>query len=573
MGNLVGMLERGYSEGEREVEGSSGCHSLLTRGPCEEADWVLLQPGSLAGRCERRRCDGEEVWLASQCDCVGPEEAAAHCGAQAGLVWSPLGEGLCVCGEGYLADSAGSCHQLGSRGPCSQDQVWLLNDTEGRAHCAKNDTEDRVQSANNDNQVRLFELLSSKSNRENGNTAQSQGCYVDEAGRCRKILKIGAIALRFQLDFPTWLAGCTPSNSLCSPGEVEPCQGEEGEEGVLWSDGNCYQLATTGPCPPGHWLVLDQDTGRHPGYSAQCQQRDCAEEEVLWSPSCSCFPLQTNTTLRLKSDLLTPCQDGERLVVSPYGDGICLNVQEEQVEEQEEEPGKLRIAELLSSKSCFIDENGRCRKPLDIRKILGRGALQDLLTWLDQFPSPSRECQDGEEEEVTGIAEKRVRMTESECHREGKILFEDGNCYNLLERGPCFEQSMWVVMALQTDGSLAAECRPRKCISNDTIWDPESCQCYATADVGPCAPGERLYQDIFGGGVCGCREGHEVWAETGECHQVGRRGPCAERQTFTYSPVSHLTSCSDSDTSTRVFDIIPSSNDIRNMNKVTKETW
>ena len=61
---------------------------------------------------------------------------------------------------------------------------------------------------------------------------------------------------------------------------------------------------------------------------------------------------------------------------------------------------------------------------------------------------PSRECQNGEEEEVIGTAE-RDSMTESECHREGKILFEDGNCYNLLERGPCFEQSMWVVMALQ----------------------------------------------------------------------------------------------------------------------------
>ena len=60
---------------------------------------------------------------------------------------------------------------------------------------------------------------------------------------------------------------------------------------------------------------------------------------------------------------------------------------------------------------------------------------------------PSRECGDVEEGQVS--ADKSVRMTESECHREGKILFEDGNCYNLLERGPCFQQSMWVVMALQ----------------------------------------------------------------------------------------------------------------------------
>ena len=97
-------------------------------------------------------------------------------------------------------------------------------------------------------------------------------------------------------------------------------------------------------------------------------------------------------------------------------------------------------------------------------------------------------------------------------------------------------------------------------------------QCYNTGDVGPCAPGETLYQDIFGGGVCGCRDGYEVWAETGECHEVGGRGPCREGETFTFNPVTHITNCSDTETNTRVFDIIPSSNNITNMNKVTKET-
>ena len=37
----------------------------------------------------------------------------------------------------------------------------------------------------------------------------------------------------------------------------------------------------------------------------------------------------------------------------------------------------------------------------------------------------------------------------SECHRQGKVLFEGEGCYNLLERGPCFEQSMWLVMTIQ----------------------------------------------------------------------------------------------------------------------------
>ena len=38
-----------------------------------------------------------------------------------------------------------------------------------------------------------------------------------------------------------------------------------------------------------------------------------------------------------------------------------------------------------------------------------------------------------------------------DCHREGKVLFENGECYNLLERGPCFEESMWLVMTVEVN--------------------------------------------------------------------------------------------------------------------------
>ena len=74
------------------------------------------------------------------------------------------------------------------------------------------------------------------------------------------------------------------------------------------------------------------------------------------------------------------------------------------------------------------------------------------------------------EEEVTEIEEP-------DCYKEGKILYEDGRCYNLLERGPCSEETMWLVMVVQADGvSLAAECRQRTCM--ETIWDPQSCEWY-----------------------------------------------------------------------------------------------
>jgi len=523
------------------VEGG-GCEDLLSPGPCPHHHWVVLQPRTMTGVCEARRCVGDEVWLGAECRCVGQAEGKQHCGEHAGLVWSPLGEGVCVCSEDYYADSDGVCHELGSSAPCQQDQVWLLDDS-GLAHCG-------VDS----NQVRLFELLSSKSNKgSNADTAQSQGCFVDENGRCRKTLNIrGRFGEEDGEVFLDWLAGFKPGGSTCPPAGVVPCEEEEGES-VLWSDGKCYQLASTGPCEAGHWLVLTSSPGL--GYYPHCQERDCPQDEVLWSPTCSCFPTQANNTLRSH---LSPCSDGERLLVSPYGDGVCAQI-------EEENSLKERLFDLLSSsssqssaaatrKNCFLDENKKCRKTLNIRGRIDTGEtdpLQDILTWLDQFPKPSK-C-----EELEDNDDKQMRRTESECHSLSQVLYEDGNCYNLLELGPCSDQAMWLVMALQADGSLAAECKPRKCPSNDTIFDPESCQCEDTGDVGSCDSGERLYQDIFGVGVCGCREGYEAWAETGDCQHVGDRGPCSEGQIFTYQPLTQTTQCTDNNNNTRVFDIIP----------------
>merc|ERR1719411_780558 len=105
-------------------------------------------------------------------------------------------------------------------------------------------------------------------------------------------------------------------------------------------------------------------------------------------------------------------------------------------------------------------------------------------------------------------------------------------------------------MVVQADGvSLAAECRQRTCM--ETIWDPQSCQC-SSGEKSSCGPGERLYEDIFGAGVCGCREGHDLLPQTGECRQVE----------------------TEHNNTSRVFDIIPSTgpNNIQNMNRVTQQT-
>jgi len=517
------------------------CHDLLSRGPCGPGLWVVLDVPQLAGRCEVVPCAGDSVWRSEECRCVGEEEGAELCGEHKELVWSPTGDGVCVCREGYQADHTGLCHEINSRGPCQEGELWLLDTSQHTAHC--------VQDGDS---VRLLEQISSKTSKASSATAQAHSCFVDENGRCRKTLNIRN---RFGdtkggEGFLDWLREFPERGSDCWP--VMECE-KEGTEGVAWSDGECYQLASTGPCQAGHWLVLD--ISHREAQALTCRQRDCPQEEVWWSPSCSCFSL--NQTARPKSDLESPCLPSERLLVSPYGDGVCAPSED-----------SLRLFEYLSSsgsqssavatrKNCFIDENGRCRKTLNIRgriaaenNITNRteDALQDLLTWLDLFPKPSTDCV------IAGTEEVAVR--ELDCHREGKVLFEDGNCYNLLERGPCSEDSSRLVMVVQSDGGLEAECRPRRCESPDEIWEPETCKCYSSSEPGPCGSGERLYEDVFGAGVCGCEEGHEVWADTGECHQLGGRGPCQEGDTFIYHQETQLAGCTDSP-NTRVFDLIP----------------
>lgn len=96
-----------------------------------------------------------------------------------------------------------------------------------------------------------------------------------------------------------------------------------------------------------------------------------------------------------------------------------------------------------------------------------------------------------------------------------------------MERGPCFEESMWLVMAVEGSGDLRAECRPRKCSDGGSVWDPVTCRCY-TNQSEPCDLGERLHVDIFGQGVCGCGPDHGLWDEDAVCYELGGRGPCGD---------------------------------------------
>ena len=141
---------------------------------------------------------------------------------------------------------------------------------------------------------------------------------------------------------------------------------------------------------------------------------------------------------------------------------------------------------------------------------------------------------------------------------------------------------MWLVMVEREDGSLEAECRPRKCADPQQVWDPASCSCYpvlassnvtsGAEDNTRCGPGEQLMLDIFGQGICGCKPGHSVWEADGICYEHGEQGPCPDNKTFDIDRETSIADCrggasgedaeyDDNDEAstpkTRIFDIIP----------------
>ena len=174
-------------------------------------------------------------------------------------------------------------------------------------------------------------------------------------------------------------------------------------------EGGCYQLATTGPCQPGHWLLLvevvdkeevdkeevdkqevdkqefdkqevdKQDIDKQ--VVAECKPRKCPEEEVWWTKTCSCLG-------RASVRSSNPCGENGELMVSPYGDGICsqpdvsdadnLSAESQTVENQDggAEKGsnlKKRIFENIPVNcetcfsratllNCYVDEANNCRR-------------------------------------------------------------------------------------------------------------------------------------------------------------------------------------------------------------------
>merc|ERR1712115_343791 len=157
------------------------------------------------------------------------------------------------------------------------------------------------------------------------------------------------------------------------------CSGDQ----IPFEDG-CYQLATTGPCQPGHWLLLVEVVDKQvvdKQVVAECKPRKCPEEEVWWTKTCSCLG-------RASVRSSNPCGENGEVMVSPYGDGICsqpevgdadnISAESQIVENQDgvAEKGsnfRTRIFENIPVNcetcvsratllNCYVDEANNCRR-------------------------------------------------------------------------------------------------------------------------------------------------------------------------------------------------------------------
>merc|ERR1712088_620642 len=207
---------------------------------------------------------------------------------------------------------------------------------------------------------------------------------------------------------PTTTETTIATNELGCPGDQIPFEG------------GCHQLASTGPCQPGHWLLLVEV--KEGQVVAECQERKCKEEtEVWWQPSCSCLG---NATLRTS---LNPCEAEEgQLMVNPYGEGICSYPAEER--------GKLgtRIFENIPVNdetafsratllNCYVDEANNCRRILTLGPQPARDGTRkgfqisredsqstpsatSLIDWLGKFEKQDGDCPASGEDDTVETA-------------------------------------------------------------------------------------------------------------------------------------------------------------------------
>lgn len=109
------------------------------------------------------------------------------------------------------------------------------------------------------------------------------------------------------------------------------------------------------------------------------------------------------------------------------------------------------------------------------------------------------------------------------CKKLNMIFSLHGNtCHTPTSVGPCDPSTHWFVAQ---DDSWVGICRPRLCTGQNT---PFLYKGVCSPIHGKCGQGERLYNDRFGEGFCGCDDGFLYHAKDNKCYRENLRGPCVE---------------------------------------------
>jgi diphthamide synthase (EF-2-diphthine--ammonia ligase) len=420
------------------------CYQLTTQGPCDDGSWLVLknnEEGESAMKCEARRCKEEETWWPETCSCV-EHGSSDECGEDEAIATGPYGEGICTSTLG----------------------VRIL---------------DLIPTNEDD------EVVASQRRR-----SRTRSCHIDENGRCRRTLKIRN--LRRRGGFEDWLGEFSQRTTTDESGDCIPALQCEGDS-LPWNDGNCYQLASRGPCDVGSWLVLEEIVdGEKP--VMKCQQQRCEDTGVWWPETCSCVGLG-------RSDV---CGDGQGIAVGPYGEGVCANMLGDRIldliptNEDNEEP-----TQRSSSRSCHIDENGSCRRTLGIKKLRQRGEFEDFVDWLGSFKKRTAVDDSGKCVTNNGPFFDTGPLCENDT-----LPWVDGNCYHLNSQGPCNDQS-WLVLKGVLGDRAVMTCQVRRCEEQE-VWWPETCSCVALGTLEVCDQAKAVAIGPYGEGICASTLGDRI---------------------------------------------------------------
>ncbi|XP_050717651.1 uncharacterized protein LOC126999285 [Eriocheir sinensis] len=119
---------------ETEINGT--CYDLLTQGPCQPSDFVLLDPATLEGYCAARLCAPDRIFVFSDQLCHDPF-SNTHCPGDLELFQTAFGTPICQCPDGYLELGRGRCvPPLTPSVACPPGQVLWTNTTRLPQVCA-----------------------------------------------------------------------------------------------------------------------------------------------------------------------------------------------------------------------------------------------------------------------------------------------------------------------------------------------------------------------------------------------------------------------------------------------------